>query len=103
MLRGADPWPMTPHRCVPFDFPGLSVGVADYEEGPTGCTVIALDRLATVAIDARGGIPAVFRPEARYTEAICLAGGSVLGLAAATGSPRSSTRVAAATPGCCRR
>jgi hypothetical protein len=22
-----------------FDFPGLQVGVAEYEEGPTGCTV----------------------------------------------------------------
>ena len=76
---------MNSGRCVPFDFPGLRVGVAEYEEGPTGCTVLALDRLATVAIDVRGGIPAVFRPEARYAEAICLAGGSVLGLAAATG------------------
>jgi L-aminopeptidase/D-esterase-like protein len=59
--------------------------VAEYEEGPTGCTVIALDRLAAVAIDVRGGIPAVHRPEARYAEAICLAGGSVLGLGASAG------------------
>jgi hypothetical protein len=25
-----------------FDFPGLQVGVAAYEEGPTGCTVFSL-------------------------------------------------------------
>jgi L-aminopeptidase/D-esterase-like protein len=40
-----------------FDFPGLEVGCAEYEEGPTGCTVF---QSATVATDVRGGLPGVF-------------------------------------------
>lgn len=44
-----------------------------------------LDRLAAVTTDVRGGIPAVFRADARYVEAICLAGGSILGLEATVG------------------
>jgi L-aminopeptidase/D-esterase-like protein len=70
---------------VDIDFPGLAVGVAEYDEGPTGCTVLVLDRLARVALDVRGGIPAVHNAGARAAEAVCLAGGSVLGLQAATG------------------
>lgn len=70
---------------IDVDFPGLSVGCAEYAEGPTGCTVLALDRLATVAVDVRGGIPAVHNAAAQAAEAVCLAGGSTLGLQAATG------------------
>lgn len=67
------------------DFPGLAVGVAEYGEGPTGCTVLTLDRMASVAIDVRGGIPADYNGDARVVEAVCLAGGSMLGLQASTG------------------
>jgi L-aminopeptidase/D-esterase-like protein len=72
-------------RSVPFDLPAVRVGVSEDPRGPTGCTVLVLDRPAALAVDVRGGIPAVHRPEARFVEAICLAGGSVLGLEVATG------------------
>jgi L-aminopeptidase/D-esterase-like protein len=72
-------------RTVTVDFPGLVVGVAEYDEGPTGCTVMVLDRYARVAIDVRGGIPAVFNSTAVVAEAVCLAGGSSMGLEASTG------------------
>ena len=29
-------------RALEFDFPGLEIGIAEYEEGPTGCTVFHL-------------------------------------------------------------
>lgn len=61
------------------------MGCAEYDEGPTGCTVMTLDRLAAVTVDVRGGIPAVHNPAAQVAEAVCLAGGSILGLQAATG------------------
>lgn len=77
-------WMRSP-RVVPFELPGLKVGIAEYDQGPTGCTVLVLDRLAALATDVRGGIPGVLRPDARHIEAICLAGGSILGLEAATG------------------
>src|SRR5918999_680221 len=36
-----------------FDLPGLSVGVAEYAEGPTGCTVFVFSKLAQAAVDVR--------------------------------------------------
>jgi L-aminopeptidase/D-esterase-like protein len=76
--------PQPPHR-LEIDFPGLAVGVAEYEEGPTGCTVMTLDRVAAVAVDVRGGMPGVFNERLSVAEAFCLAGGSILGLAASSG------------------
>lgn len=70
---------------IAIDFPGLRVGVAEYAEGPTGCTVLALDGFASTAIDVRGGIPGIYHAFATAVEAICLAGGSILGLDAASG------------------
>jgi len=67
------------------DFDSLRVGVAEYDDGPTGCTVLALDRFAALALDIRGGIPAVYNATAQAVEAVCLAGGSSLGLAASAG------------------
>lgn len=72
-------------RFVEVDFDGLSVGVAEYEEGPTGCTVIALDRFAAVALDVRGGAPVVHNGHSPVAEAFCFAGGSMLGLDASSG------------------
>jgi L-aminopeptidase/D-esterase-like protein len=72
-------------RSVAVDFPGLAVGTAEYDEGPTGCTVLLLDRYARTAIDIRGGIPAVYNAAVQAAEAVCLAGGSSLGLAASSG------------------
>ena len=75
---------------VTFDFPGMAIGVAEYEEGPTGCTVFAFDHGAVGAVDIRGGSHATLYTEALQNgegklDAICLAGGSFYGLEAATG------------------
>jgi L-aminopeptidase/D-esterase-like protein len=67
-----------------FDFPGLRVGVAEYEEGPTGCTVFHFTGGATIERDVRGGSPGTFG-ELEWVDAICLAGGSLYGLEACTG------------------
>src|SRR5207245_10890562 len=64
--------------------PGLVVGVAEYEEGPTGCTVFHFTGGATVERDVRGGSPGTFG-EFDWVDAICLAGGSLYGLEACTG------------------
>jgi L-aminopeptidase/D-esterase-like protein len=73
-----------------FDFPGLSVGVAEYAEGPTGCTVITFDKRARATADVRGGSVgthevARLMGTVAEIDAICLAGGSAYGLEAATG------------------
>jgi L-aminopeptidase/D-esterase-like protein len=67
-----------------FDFPGLRVGVAEYEEGPTGCTVFHFTGGAMLERDVRGGSPGTFG-ELDWVDAICLAGGSLYGLEACTG------------------
>lgn len=70
-----------------FDFPGLQVGIAEYEEGPTGCTVIAFDEPAELLIDVRGGAPYAVG-DFGVTDAICLVGGSVYGIEAVAGVNR---------------
>ena len=73
-----------------FEFPGLAIGVAEYEAGPTGCTVFQFGHSAVAAVDIRGGAHATLYTEALQNgegklDAICLAGGSFYGLEAATG------------------
>jgi 6-aminohexanoate-oligomer endohydrolase len=68
-----------------FDFPGLEIGVAEYDEGPTGCTVFAFPEGAASSIDVRGGSPGVSGAAYDLVHAICLAGGSLYGLEAAAG------------------
>lgn len=75
-----------------FDFPGIKIGIAQYPEGPTGCTVIKFDptskkkhRGARFYADVRGGSPIVKLHELGWADAICLAGGSILGLDASNG------------------
>ena len=68
-----------------FDFPGLRVGVAEYDEGPTGCTVIRFAEDATLAVDVRGGSPGAIGEGYPVAEAVTLAGGSIYGLEAAMG------------------
>ncbi|WP_291053408.1 P1 family peptidase [Herbiconiux sp.] len=70
---------------VAFDFPGVSVGTAEYLEGPTGATVLHFDKPARTAVDARGGAIGITGKYETVNDAICLTGGSVYGLAAATG------------------
>lgn len=67
-----------------FDFPALRVGVAEYAEGPTGCTVLHFPEGAALALDVRGGSPGVLG-DYGFVHAICLAGGSLYGLEAASG------------------
>jgi L-aminopeptidase/D-esterase-like protein len=69
-----------------FDFPGLEIGVAEYAEGPTGCTVFHFPRGGTGVADVRGGAPGtILTHREGWVDAICLAGGSVYGLEAASG------------------
>src|SRR6266550_1810403 len=69
-----------------FDFPGLETGVAEYEEGPTGCTVFHFPGgPVACSTDIRGGSPAVSGAGVELVDAICLAGGSLYGLEAAAG------------------
>ena len=72
-------------RSLTFDFPGLEIGVAEYEEGPTGCTVFHFPNVASLAIDLRGGSPGVNGQHLEVVNAICFAGGSLYGLEASTG------------------
>jgi L-aminopeptidase/D-esterase-like protein len=69
-----------------LDFPGLEFGVAEYEEGPTGCTVFVFPKGSTAVADVRGGSPGtVLGQREGWVDAICLAGGSVYGFEAAAG------------------
>lgn len=68
-----------------FDFPGLEIGVAEYDEGPTGCTVFSFPNGAASSIDVRGGSPGVSGAGYEIVHAICLAGGSLYGLEATAG------------------
>jgi L-aminopeptidase/D-esterase-like protein len=81
---------LTPHiptggRWLDFDLPGLRVGVAEYDEGPTGCTVFAFDNGAVFAADVRGGSVGTVGADYGFARAVCFAGGSLLGLEAAAG------------------
>jgi L-aminopeptidase/D-esterase-like protein len=80
---------LTPITChsgpkLELDFPGLEIGVAEYAEGPTGCTVFHFPAGAMLAVDVRGGSPA-WIGDYGWTNAVCLAGGSLHGLEAISG------------------
>jgi L-aminopeptidase/D-esterase-like protein len=78
------PQPSPGRESVAFDLPGVLVGTAEYAEGPTGCTVVHVPAGARTAVDARGGAVGMSGGY-EFNHAICLAGGSVYGLAAAAG------------------
>jgi L-aminopeptidase/D-esterase-like protein len=60
--------------------------VAEYDEGPTGCTVFLFPGgPVACSIDVRGGSPAVSGAGIELVDAVCLAGGSLYGLEAAAG------------------
>src|SRR5215207_7603394 len=76
-------------QVLDFDFPGLEIGVASYQEIPTGCTVFNFDvdlfpAGVMLELDVRGGAPWHSGAE-DIVNAISLAGGSVYGLEAAAG------------------
>ncbi|HEV2130229.1 MAG TPA: P1 family peptidase, partial [Longimicrobiaceae bacterium] len=75
-----------------FDFPAIHIGVAEYEEGPTGATVFHFPAGVTAAVDVRGGAPGTVATdflrlayESSFVDAISFAGGSSYGLGAASG------------------
>ena len=77
-------------RSLSFDLVGLRVGCAEYDEGPTGCTVFDFPRGAFAVADIRGGAHCsiytdYLRDIGGHVDAICLAGGSFYGLEASTG------------------
>ncbi|MFN8664522.1 MAG: P1 family peptidase [Thermomicrobiales bacterium] len=72
-----------------FDIPGLSVGIAEYREVPTGCTTFIFDQEMypgglVLELDVRGGAPG-YSGDYGITNAVCIAGGSVYGLEATAG------------------
>ena len=87
----------TPHvsfdgPALKFDFPEVKIGVAEYEEGPTGTTVLYFPKEVVAAVDVRGGAPGTVETDALRlsyddpsVDAIVLSGGSSYGLSAATG------------------
>ena len=74
-----------PGPALEFDFPGLEIGVAEYDEGPTGCTVFHFPEGAACSVDVRGGSPGTTGSSYEWVHAICLAGGSLYGLEACAG------------------
>jgi L-aminopeptidase/D-esterase-like protein len=70
---------------VGYDFDGVFIGTAEYAAGPTGATVVAIPAGARMAIDARGGAVGLTSGYEHHAHAICLAGGSIYGLAAGAG------------------
>lgn len=89
----AEPMPSAPLSLR--DVPGLSVGHATDAERMTGCTVVIASDGAIAGVDVRGSAPGtretdLLRPDAlvERVHAICLAGGSAFGLAAADGVMR---------------
>ena len=71
-------------RVLEYDFSSFNVGIAEYPDGPTGVTVFHFPEGARVAVDIRGGSPG-FLGDYGFVHAISLAGGSLLGLEAASG------------------
>ncbi|BCJ57907.1 P1 family peptidase [Micromonospora endophytica] len=69
---------------VDFDLPGVGIGTAEYPDGPTGVTVLSVPGGARTAVDKRGGAVGV-SGGFPYHHALCFAGGSSFGLAAASG------------------
>src|SRR5689334_4192544 len=75
-----------------FDFPKMKVGVAEYEEGPTGTTVFYFPEGVMGAADVRGGSTGTLNAnvvargyESHMISAVVFSGGSWYGLSAATG------------------
>ena len=67
-----------------YDFADVEIGTAEYLEGPTGCTVVHVPLLgARTFVDVRGGAPGYIGYA--FNHAVCLCGGSVYGLEAASG------------------
>src|SRR5687767_3055258 len=75
-----------------FDFPEMHVGIAEYDEGPTGTTIFYFPDGVKGAVDVRGGSPGTVNAtvlmdsyESKLLQAVVFSGGSWYGLSAATG------------------
>jgi 6-aminohexanoate-oligomer endohydrolase len=88
------PAPLTSFEgpALTFDLPNVQVGVAEYEEGPTGATVLYFPKGVKAAVDVRGGNAGTLNTDgmrlaydAPYLRAIIVSGGSAYGLSAVTG------------------
>lgn len=71
---------------------GVEIGVAHYDDGPTGATVFHFPKPVMVAVDVRGGAPGTINSDSLrlsydepFVDAITIAGGSSYGLSVATG------------------
>lgn len=76
-----------------FNFPGLRIGVAEYDEGPTGTTVFYFPDKVMGVVDVRGGAPGTIFTDSlrlgrrdRWIDGVVFSGGSAYALAAATGA-----------------
>jgi L-aminopeptidase/D-esterase-like protein len=90
---GSAPSPASSHNSdFAFDFPGVSVGIGEYDDGPTGATVILFAKPVVAAVDVRGGSPGTINTDklrlgydSPFVNAITISAGSSYGLAFATG------------------
>jgi L-aminopeptidase/D-esterase-like protein len=78
-------------RVLHYDWPMLSIGTGEYEEGPTGVTVFRFGKKVHAAVDVRGGAPGTVNTdflrlgyETPDLDAVVFAGGSWYGLEATT-------------------
>jgi len=83
-----------------FDFPGMRIGVAEYDDGPTGTTVFYFPDGVIAAADVRGGSPGTVNAHAvrlgyedAFINAVVFSGGSWYGLSAATGVANEIKRI----------
>lgn len=74
-----------------FDWPAIRIGTGQYEDGPTGVTVIHFPERAFVAMDVRGGGPGTINSDyidlaypLAELDAIVISGGTFFGLETAT-------------------
>ena len=79
-------------RWLTLDFPAVRIGVAEYDDGPTGATVFHFPKGAKAAVDVRGGAPGTINTDtlrlgydSAFVDAVTFAGGSSYGLSVATG------------------
>jgi L-aminopeptidase/D-esterase-like protein len=103
-VANAYPGAITAQTAAPpvleFDFPGMHIGLAEYDDGPTGTTVFYFPNGVIAAADVRGGAPGTLNAhyarlgyEQPSIAAVVFSGGSAYGLSAATGVANESKRI----------
>src|SRR5690349_13997001 len=78
-------------KVLQFDWPTIQVGTGEYEEGPTGVTVIRFAKRVHGAVDVRGGGPGTVNTDylrigydVPELDAVVFSGGSFYGLESTT-------------------